>query len=442
MKKVHNNWKYNVITGGLCSSEFMRQAADESEYTLLIVDDVAQIDLSEESQMRMAHILAESGGSMVYSDYEMNGELMVMGEYMPGSVRDDFQFGPVVMVDTRMLVKAAAEAGDYKYAGWYAVRLMLSSMAPVVHIKESLYSCVLRDTRSEEVRRFDYVNPRNADVQKEFEAAFTEYLKFIGAYLSPDRYIEADYGDDFALEASVVIPVKNRVRTIADAVKSAASQKCDFAYNIIVVDNHSTDGTAQKLAALAKEIPNLIVHTPEATDHGIGGCWNEALAHESCGRFVVQLDSDDIYSGPDTLQRVVDVFRNGNYGMVVGAYTLTDFRLSVLPQGLIAHLEWTDENGRNNALRVNGFGAPRAFATAIARQCPMPDVSYGEDYVAGLRISRTYRVGRIFDSLYLCRRWEGNSDAALPQDKINANNLYKDSARTNEINIRKQFNQR
>lgn len=440
MKIESNTGKYKVIPGGLCTSEYMRQIADGSDYLLLAVEDVTHIDLSEESIGRMVRVLAESGGSMVYSDYEMSGELMAMGEYLPGSVRDDFQFGPVVMVNARMLAKAVVDAGDYRYAGWYAVRLMLSRMAPVVHIKEPLYSCVPLDMRSEETRRFDYVNPRNADVQKEFEAAFTEYLKAIGAYLTPGTYTEADYGDGFAVEASVVIPVKNRVRTIADAVRSAASQRCDFAYNIIVVDNHSTDGTSQELAALAKDIPNLIVHTPKEKNHGIGGCWNEALGHESCGRFAVQLDSDDLYSSPDTLQRVIDVFRSGNYGMVVGAYTLTDFRLSVLPPGLIAHREWTEGNGRNNALRVNGFGAPRAFATSIARRLPMPDVSYGEDYVTGLQISRSYRVGRIFDSLYLCRRWEGNSDAALAQEKIYANNLYKDTARTNEIIARQRLN--
>ncbi|MDE7411169.1 MAG: glycosyltransferase [Paramuribaculum sp.] len=435
----------HIIPGGLCSTEYIRSLDIDSEYILLIVDDAADIEASECSLQIMRETLVKTGASIVYSDYTLacgggDDALIKCGEYLDGSVRDDFQFGPLIMIDAAMFNKAVSGIGEYTYAAWYAVRLALSRMAPVEHVAQSLYSCTPLDRRSEEVRRFDYVNPRNQEVQTEYEHAFTVHLKEIDAYLSPDAWLHADYGDGFAVEASVIIPVKNRVRTVAYAIRSAAIQKCDFTFNIIVVDNHSDDGTTQLLTELCEEIPNLIVHTPVSIGHGIGGCWNEALAHPMCGRFAVQLDSDDLYSSPDTLQRVVDTFVNGDYGMVVGAYTLTDFSLNTLPPGLIAHTEWTDENGRNNALRVNGFGAPRAFSTAIARRHPMPDVSYGEDYVMGLQISRYYKVGRIYDSLYLCRRWEGNSDAALPLDKINANNLYKDTARTREIELRQALN--
>ena len=298
-----------------------------------------------------------------------------------------------------------------------------------------LYTAVETDTRTSGEKQFDYVDPRNRDRQLEMEEACTVHLKKIGAYLEP-HFKEADYSGDFPVEASVIIPVRNRVSTIADAVESALSQTADFKYNVIVIDNHSTDGTTDVLRGLADKYDNLKVIIPAFSDLGIGGCWNEGVNSAHCGRFAVQLDSDDLYKNTDTLQRIVDTFRKENCGMVIGSYELTDFNLNPLPPGLIDHREWTDDNGRNNALRINGLGAPRAFVTNLLREIRVPNTSYGEDYALGLAISRDYRIGRIYDSLYLCRRWEGNSDSNLDIARVNANNLYKDRLRTWEVEAR------
>lgn len=390
---------------------------------------------------RMARIAADSGAAMVYSDYRvttLSGETKQVPtiDCFKGSLRDDFDFGPLVMIDTRRLREACDTIdADYRYAGMYAVRLALSRLAGIVHIPETLYTAVETDTRTSGEKQFDYVDPRNRARQLEMEDACTVHLKKIGAYLEP-HFKEADYTGDFPVEASVIIPVRNRVSTIADAVESALSQTADFKYNVIVIDNHSTDGTTGVLRGLADKYDNLKVIIPAFSDLGIGGCWNEGVNSAHCGRFAVQLDSDDLYKNTDTLQRIVDTFRKENCGMVIGSYELTDFNLNPLPPGLIDHREWTDDNGRNNALRINGLGAPRAFVTNLLREIRVPNTSYGEDYALGLAISRDYRIGRIYDSLYLCRRWEGNSDSNLDIARVNANNLYKDRLRTWEVEAR------
>lgn len=390
---------------------------------------------------RMARIAADSGAAMVYSDYRvttLSGETKQVPtiDCFKGSLRDDFDFGPLVMIDTRRLRQACGSIdADYRYAGMYAVRLALSRLAGIVHIPETLYTAVETDTRTSGEKQFDYVDPRNRARQLEMEDACTVHLKKIGAYLEP-HFKDADYSGDFPVEASVIIPVRNRVSTIADAVESALSQTADFKYNVIVIDNHSTDGTTDVLRSLADKYVNLKVIIPSFSDLGIGGCWNEGVNSAHCGRFAVQLDSDDLYKNADTLQRIVDTFRKENCGMVIGSYELTDFNLNPLPPGLIDHREWTDDNGRNNALRINGLGAPRAFVTNLLREIRVPNTSYGEDYALGLAISRDYRIGRIYDSLYLCRRWEGNSDSNLDIARVNANNLYKDRLRTWEVEAR------
>lgn len=418
----------------------------ETPYVLLNIDSRAGTFLSPQAFSRMVAVMEQTSAAIVYADYytENSGEVHPTPciDYRPGSLRDDFCFGPLVLLDSDKFRLAAGQTPDkYRYAGWYDVRLRMSRMGPVIHIPELLYTTATVESRRADEQQFDYVNPRNSEVQAEMELACTDHLKCIGAYLPPDEYLDCDYGEEFKVEASVIIPVRNRVNTIADAVNSALGQKCDFPFNVIVVDNHSTDGTSEVLARLCHGHANLIVHTPEATDLGIGGCWNEALNHPECGRFSIQLDSDDLYASESVLSDIVSVFRTEQCGLVIGSYTITDFNLCQLPPGLIAHNEWTDANGRNNALRINGFGAPRAFATALARRYPMPDVSYGEDYAMCLRLSRQYRVGRIFRSLYLCRRWEGNSDAGLDVERVNANNAYKDTLRTWEIAARRQIKQ-
>lgn len=394
---------------------------------------------------RMARIATDSNAAMVYSDYRVTtlaGETKYIPtiDYFNGSLRDDFDFGPLVLFNTAMLKDACqAIAEDYSFAGMYAIRLALSRISGIVHIPETLYTAVETDNRTSGEKQFDYVDPRNRARQIEMEDACTHHLKAIGAYLEP-AFAEVDYSGNFPVEASVIIPVRNRVATIADAVESALAQATDFDFNVIVIDNHSTDGTTDVLRNLASKHENLKVIIPAFSDLGIGGCWNEGINSAHCGRFAIQLDSDDLYKGADTLQRIVDTFRSENCGMVIGSYELTDFNLNPLPPGLIDHREWTENNGRNNALRINGLGAPRAFVTSLLRDIRVPNTSYGEDYALGLAISRKYRIGRIFDSLYLCRRWEGNSDSNLDISRVNANNLYKDRLRTWEVEARINLN--
>lgn len=356
-------------------------------------------------------------------------------DYQLGSMRDDFDFGSVVMLNAADVLNATEdfekEYDDLPDGGWYALRLRMLTGRGALCINEYLYEQTKTDFRKSGEMQHDYVDPRNADYQKAMEMVCTAHLRDINAMVRAPK--PADVGSAyFAVEASVVIPVRNRVSTVMDAVESALSQLTDFPFNVIVVDNGSTDGT--RTALLSVPDPRLhVILAEEEEGLGIGGCWNKALESERCGRFAVQLDSDDVYSGTDTLQRIVDKFYEENCAMVVGSYTLTDFNLNPIPPGLIAHREWTAENGANNALRINGFGAPRAFYTPIAREILFPNVSYGEDYAMALRISRTWKIGRIYESIYNCRRWSGNSDAALPIEKTNENNIYKDFLRTIEL---------
>ena len=415
----------------------------KADYVLLQTKP-RQVVLGEGALDRMLRVASDSDAAMVYADHDdiIGGERKAhpLIDYHLGSIRDDFDFGCLRLVKTSLLHTFAMQAGesDYQHAGLYALRLFLSRNGAIFHINERLYSEEETDTRASGVKQFDYVNPRNREVQIEMEQAATAHLAEIGAKIDPSFYRRPDFKEqEFDVEVSVIIPVYNREKTICDAVNSALSQKASFKYNVIVVDNHSTDKTTELLRGFHDE--RLIHIIPERTDLGIGGCWNTAIHDDHCGRFAVQLDSDDLYSSPKTLQQVVDAFYRQNAAMVIGSYRMCDFDLNTLPPGLIDHQEWTDENGPNNALRINGLGAPRAFFTPLLRQIGFPNTSYGEDYALGLIFSRHYRIGRIFTELYLCRRWGGNSDAALSIDKINANNLYKDRLRTLEILARQQM---
>lgn len=399
----------------------------------------APVEWGQRVLERMLSVASDTGAVWVYADrYKwMNGKRTAAPviDYQPGSLRDDFDFGSVLLLRTDAVKRA--ELSDYEFAGLYALRLALSRMGTLVRINEYLYTETELDLRRSGERQFDYVNPRNRAVQLEMEAACTEHLKQVGGYLSPGfRDLDFSLPDDFACEASVIIPVRNRVRTIGDAVRSALMQQPGFPFNVIVIDNHSTDGTTEAIAALAAADNRVIHIVPERTDLGIGGCWNEGVAHRLCGRFAVQLDSDDLYSSPDTLRTLVETFYRERCGMVVGTYRMIDFDLNEIAPGVIDHREWTPENGRNNALRINGLGAPRAFYTPLLRRFGVPNTSYGEDYALGLRFSREYRIGRVYDVVYLCRRWEGNSDAALDVAAVNAHNLYKDRLRTWELQAR------
>ena len=411
---------------------------------LLIYTHAGGVSIGYRAVERMLRTAIESHADWVYSHRHTvkQGEPLAVptNEYQEGSVRDDFDFGPLVLIRTEVLREFfATEPEAMQHAALYQLRLYISRTGRLVHINEYLYTEIETDNRKSGEKQFDYVDPKNRTVQIEMEKVCTAHLKRIGAWLEPkfkDPDISEFAGNTFENTATVVIPVFNRVRTIKDAVESALSQKCDFPYNVIVVDNHSTDGTTELLDEIAAADSRLVHVIPAKYDLGIGGCWNLAVHHEQCGEFAVQLDSDDVYSGPDTLQKIVNAFRQQNCAMVVGTYQMTDFQMNPIPPGVIDHREWTEENGRNNALRINGLGAPRAFWTPLLRTINLPNTSYGEDYALGLRISREYRIGRIYDVLYCCRRWEGNSDAALEVEKVNANNLYKDRIRTWELEAR------
>lgn len=409
-------------------------------YCLVYIGD-GEAEISRQAALRLQQVAEDMGAAMVYADYhivDVQGlrHTVPLIDYQQGALRDDFALGTLQLYDVRLLNAVLEDAGNYQYAAAYDIRLRLSRLAPLFHLKEYVYTDRSVALSDGEKQQFAYVDPRNRDVQIEMEAALTAHLKAIDGYLPP-VFAPVDLScGNWPVEASVVIPVKDRCRTIADAVDSALSQKTDFKYNVIVVDNHSTDGTSDIVAAKASR-DNRVVHMiPDSTTLGIGGCWNEALNSASCGKFAIQLDSDDLYSSPDALARIVNAFYEQQCAMVVGAYRLVDFSLNEIPPGVIDHREWTDDNGRNNLLRVNGLGAPRAFYTPVARRMGFPNTSYGEDYAVGLRLSRDYRVGRIYDVLYLCRRWEGNSDASLAIERLNANNAYKDSLRTIELMAR------
>jgi len=393
---------------------------------------------------RMICIAEDSGAGMVYSDYYANIQGVKSNhpviDYQEGSLCDDFNFGSLLLYHAGALKKAARrmKAGEYTYAGLYDLRLKVSQKHPLVHINEFLYSEIEEDTRASGEKIFDYVDPKNRQVQLEMEQACTQHLKDVGGYLDP-KFGNIEFNKDtFAVEASVIIPVRNRIKTIRDAITSVLRQKTRFPFNLIVVDNHSIDGTTEAIAEFRND-ERLIHIVPERDDLGIGGCWNMGVHHRQCGKFAVQLDSDDVYSRNDTLQKIVDAFYEQQCAMVVGTYRMTNFNMETIPPGIIDHREWTPENGRNNALRINGLGAPRAFYTPVLREIKVPNTSYGEDYALGLSISRRYQIGRIYDVLYLCRRWEDNSDASLDIVKMNTNNLYKDKIRTWELQARKKL---
>jgi hypothetical protein len=375
---------------------------------------------------RMIQVMEDTGAGWVYSDSFGHPRI----DYQPGSIRDNFDFGPIVGVRGDLF----REESENPWSALYDLRLRISERFPIVRIPEALYSASTPDARPTGQKQFDYVDPRNREYQIEMERVATEYLKRIGAWLEP-RFESIPAADRFDCRATVVIPVRNRERTIMDAVTSALGQKTDFKFNVIVVDNHSTDRTTGLLSGMRDS--RLVHLVPSRTDLGIGGCWNEAIYSSQCGRYAVQLDSDDLYRDEHVLARIVGEFEAGAYAMVIGSYTTVDFSLKEIPPGLIDHREWTRENGRNNALRINGLGAPRAFDTSVLRRLGFPNVSYGEDYAVALRISRDCEIGRIYDSIYLCRRWEGNTDSALPLETANRYDAYKDWVRTGEIRARR-----
>ena len=441
-------YAHQLQAGGLLSLATMRLIATTatSDYALLYLKQ-GPVTLGYHALERMLQVAEETGAAMVYADhYSVEASKTVkhpVTAYQLGSIRDDFDFGSVVLLKTAYLKEYATRkvAKDYQFAGWYDLRLFLSRKGELFHLNEYLYTEEEDDLRASGEKQFDYVNPRNREVQIEMEQAATAHLAAINALVDTTLYAQPDFsGYTFPVEASVVIPVFNREKTVRDAVVSALSQKTDFPFNVIVVDNHSTDGTTEILSSLAAD-ERLVHLIPTRTDLGIGGCWNYAINDAHCGRFAVQLDSDDLYSSENTLQTIVNAFHEQKAAMIVGSYRMCDFELNTLPPGLISHNEWTEDNGCNNALRINGLGAPRAFFTPLVRQHQFPNTSYGEDYAMGLAFSRRFRIGRIYDELYLCRRWGGNSDAVLSIDKVNANNHYKDQLRTVEILARQKQNQ-
>ncbi len=434
-----------VITDRLESSNTIVSIAEntDADYVMICTRHTT-IGWGNNTLERFLRVADDTDAVMVYADHykmvEGKMEKHPVIDYQSGSLRDDFDFGSLWCIKAQALADYIAQSDreDYQFAALYDLRLYLSRVGEIFHLNEFLYSEAELDTRKSGEKQFDYVNPRNREVQIEMEKACTQHLGKVGALIDTTFYRQPDFGEqDFEYEASVIIPVFNREKTVADAVKSALGQKANFKFNVIVVNNHSTDRTGEILDELKAD--NMIQIVPERTDLGIGGCWNEAINSSFCGKFAVQLDSDDLYSSPKTLQKIVDAFYKQKAAMIIGSYRMCDFDLNTLPPGLIDHKEWTDENGCNNALRINGLGAPRAFFTPLVRQIQFPNTSYGEDYALGLAFSRRYRIGRIYDELYLCRRWGGNSDAALSVERVNANNLYKDRLRTMELKARQHL---
>lgn len=434
-----------VVIDRMESSNTVMSIAENTDADyLLLCTRMASVRWGLYALERFLRTADDMGAVMVYSDhYSLEEGALTKHpaiDYQAGSLRDDFDFGSLWLIKSQALLDYVAQTDrvDYQYAGLYDLRLYLSRKGEIFHLNEYLYTEAELDTRKSGEKQFDYVNPRNREVQIEMERACTAHLEKVGAIVDTNFYRQPDFDEqDFACEASVVIPVFNREKTIADAVKSALSQKTNFPYNVIVVNNHSTDSTGEILDSI--DDGRLIQIVPGRTDLGIGGCWNVAVNSDHCGKFAVQLDSDDLYSSPKTLQKIVDAFHEQKAAMIIGSYRMCDFDLNTLPPGLIDHKEWTEDNGCNNALRINGLGAPRAFFTPLVRQIQFPNTSYGEDYALGLAFSRRYRIGRIYDELYLCRRWGGNSDAALSVERVNANNLYKDRLRTMELKARQQM---
>lgn len=436
----------NSLTSGKTLNAIFQKIS--TDY-LLFISQAQSITLNQAALERFVQIAQDTKAGMLYSDFyevkEGKRSEHPTIDYQFGSIRDNFDFGAITFYSSAAITKSLKRYGKIEKverAGLYDLRLKISIDFEVFHIQEYLYTKTESDTRKSGEKLFDYVDPRNRQVQIELEEVATKHLKNIGAYLKPKFVKVSKSKEQFPVEASVIIPVRNREKTVADAVNSVLSQKPNFNFNVIVVDNHSTDGTTNILKNLSAKDQRVKHIIPSRQDLGIGGCWNEAVLSEHCGKYAVQLDSDDLYSGPDTLQKIVDVFHKESVAMVIGSYTLVNANLEPIPPGLIDHKEWTPANGRNNALRINGLGAPRAFNTALLRQILLPNTSYGEDYAVALRLSREYQIGRIYESLYNCRRWEGNTDAALPIEKINRNDFYKDKIRTIEIKARIQLNKK
>jgi hypothetical protein len=433
-------------SGSLASGLTIKAIAAHAETDfVLFYTRNSPLKLSQYALDRFIRVAEDTGSGMVYSNFLAvkagKTESHPLIDYQEGSLRDDFNFGSLLVYQTEKLKKAAASVDEsLHHAGLYALRLNLSLIAPLFRIPEYLYIEEESDLRLSGVKIFDYVDPKNRGVQIEMEKVCTQFLKDAGAYLEPD-FKPVDFGSEsFPVEASVIIPVRNRVRTIEDAIRSVLSQKTNFTFNLIIADNYSNDGTTELIEKYAWKDPRLIHLIPDRNDLGIGGCWNAAAAHPLCGKFAVQLDSDDLYLDETTLQQVVDTFYKEKCAMVVGSYRMVNFDLQEIPPGIIDHKEWTPDNGRNNALRINGLGAPRAFYTPVLRCIKVPNVNYGEDYALGLAISRYYQIGRIYNPIYLCRRWDDNSDASLSVEVMNGHNLYKDRIRTIEFLARKAMN--
>jgi Glycosyl transferase family 2 len=446
---VDNNTIYLIKSDHPFSSEAIKKVIEKtSTSSLLLINGSKCVELTNDAVNNFISEADKSKSGWIYSDYyEKKSEQLFLHpliDYQIGSVRDDFDFGNCFVVRTDIaktcLPDLYSAKNNLRFSGLYDLRLAISRHSSVVRISEPLYSVLMNDEPTAKEKMFEYVEPKNREVQIEMEQVFTHHLKEIGAYIISASKKSVGFENIFNCEASVVIPVKNRVNTIDDAIKSALMQKTNFNCNILIVDNYSNDGTNEIIKKISKTNNRVIHIIPERTDLGIGGCWNEAIVHPECGKFVVQLDSDDLYLDKYTLQKIVDKFYEEKCAMVIGSYKLTDFTLNEIPPGIIDHREWTDENGHNNALRINGLGAPRAFYTPILREIKFPNVSYAEDYAVGLAISRQYKVGRIFWPIYLCRRWEGNTDSSLSIEKHNANNYYKDSLRTKEIVLRQELN--
>lgn len=439
----------NVVEGNIKASATLKDIADKATapYTLLYLKGQF-IKLGYLALDRMLALADITKAGMIYADHYniaadgTRSEAPVI-DYQAGSLRDDFNFGSVLLFRTESLKEAASMMkADYQAAGFYDLRLKLTEKYSLEHINEYLYSEVELDTRKTGEKLFDYVDPKNRASQIEMEQAATEYLKEVGGYLKPGfKDVDITEGE-FPVEMTVMIPVRNRIRTIRDAIDSALQQKTTFKYNVFVVENgpecHSTDGTTEAVDEYTD--PRLIHVVTERRDLCVGGSWNLAAHDPRCGRFIVQLDSDDVYLDENTLQKFYDAFQEQKVAMLIGSYVLTDINKNILPPGKIDHAEWTPENGRNNALRINGLGAPRAFFTPVLRSIPMPNVNYGEDYALGLAISRHYLIGRIYDPLYCCRRWDDNSDGDLSIEKENKNNTYKDRIRTWELQARIALN--
>jgi hypothetical protein len=422
--------KVNIICPNDYSSASINEAIAAADSDVLFIADArVHIELGPNALERMAQVMTETGAGWVYADSFEHQRI----DYQLGSIRDSFNFGPLIGISAPAARRAQAASG-WKWGGLYDLRLGISEAKPLMRIPEPLYSESMIDTRRTGEKQFDYVDPRNRDYQAEMERIATAHLKRIGAWLAPRFESVPAAAEDFPAKASVIIPVRNRERTILDAVQSALAQRAEFEFNVIVIDNHSTDRTGEILRSISDT--RLIRIVPESRTLGIGGCWNEAIYSPACGQYAVQLDSDDLYIDEAVVGRLVAKLEAGPYAMVVGSYKMVDFSLKEIPPGLIDHREWTRDNGRNNALRINGLGAPRAFNTRILRSVGFPNVSYGEDYAVALRISRDYEIARIYDPLYLCRRWEGNSDSALPLETANRYDRYKDWLRTVEIQAR------